>query len=76
MMVLYGDFGLRRNYVFYGDFGLRKNRNSRPRVRLWEVASCSCSATLEGHSSRATSVAFSPDGRTLATGSDDKTARL
>ena len=33
-------------------------------------------ATLEGHTGGVRSVSFSPDGKTLATGSDDSTARL
>ncbi|MDZ8224257.1 MAG: ribosome assembly protein 4, partial [Nostoc sp. ChiVER01] len=32
--------------------------------------------TLEGHSSRVSSVVFSPDGKTLASGSDDNTIKL
>ncbi|MEA5505065.1 serine/threonine-protein kinase [Halotia wernerae UHCC 0503] len=32
--------------------------------------------TLKGHSSDVNSVAFNPDGKTLATGSDDKTIKL
>ena len=45
-------------------------------VRLWDVAARTCIATLTGHAKAVTSVAFSPDGSTLASGSHDKTVRL
>ncbi|MFF9391987.1 WD40 repeat domain-containing protein [Streptomyces griseoluteus] len=45
-------------------------------VSLWDVTTGRRRATLAGHTNRVQSVAFSPDGQTLATGSDDQTARL
>jgi predicted NACHT family NTPase len=38
-------------------------------IRLWDAASGALLRTLEGHTSWVLSVAFSPDGRALASGS-------
>jgi WD40 repeat protein len=44
-------------------------------IKLWDPASGSCVATLEGHSSYVLALAVLPDGR-LASGSGDTTIKL
>ncbi|KAJ6103897.1 hypothetical protein N7486_004119 [Penicillium sp. IBT 16267x] len=45
-------------------------------VRLWDTAMGALQQTLESHSGSVRSVAFSPDGRLLASGSFNQTVRL
>ena len=45
-------------------------------ARLWEIPSGNLKATLKGHVACVTGVAFSPDGKTLATGSYDRKVKL
>ena len=47
-----------------------------PTVKLWDVGTRTHIATLEGHTDAVTSVAFSPDGAILASGSWDSTVRF
>ncbi|MGK3111543.1 WD40 repeat domain-containing protein, partial [Streptomyces mordarskii] len=45
-------------------------------ARLWDTDTGNVRITLKGHNDNVLAVAFSPDGKTLATGSRDDTARL
>jgi WD40 repeat protein len=45
-------------------------------LRIWDVATASPLAVLEGHSGEVLCVSFSPDGKTVASGSNDGAVRL
>jgi WD40 repeat protein len=57
-------------------FGTRENGEHGITVRLWRVSDGALQQSLTGHSDDARSVAFSPEGAWLATGSEDRTAML
>ncbi|BAY20217.1 WD-40 repeat protein (plasmid) [Anabaenopsis circularis NIES-21] len=45
-------------------------------IKLWNVETRTEIRTLKGHNDAVTSLSFSPDGKTLASGSNDKTIKL
>ncbi len=45
-------------------------------IKLWEVATVKLQASLKGYKADIRSVIFSPDGKTLASGSEDGTIKL
>ena len=58
-----------------GDWGTARGGDDRT-VRLWDVDTGQEIATLRGHKHVVSSVAFSPDGKILASGSGDTTILL
>ncbi len=55
---------------------LAYNENENGAILLWDIASRSEIGRLTGHHDSVSALAFSPDGQTLASGSQDRTARL
>jgi WD40 repeat protein len=49
---------------------------TRPKVRIWDVSSWQEVVSLRDHTNAVYSVAYSPDGRRLVTGSQDGTIRI
>jgi outer membrane protein assembly factor BamB len=59
------------------EFAPARNGNmTSAEVKLWDVAAKAERGRLTGHTNKVFSAVFSPDGRTLATGSADQTVRL
>ena len=71
-----GHFGGSHRSVALSPDGATLASVSYLEVYLWDVATATNTATLEGHEGRLNSVVFSPDGATLASGSTDQTIRL
>ena len=42
---------------------------------MWELATGECKSSLKGHTDKVMSVAISPDGKTIVSGSCDETVR-
>jgi outer membrane protein assembly factor BamB len=63
-------------YVGGSEFEQDGDLRRTAKAALWDVATGTLRGELAGHKSKVTSAAFSPDNKTLATGSADQTIRL
>jgi small GTP-binding protein len=45
-------------------------------IKLWDLKTGKCRATLKGHNEKVYCVALTPDGKTIVSGADDKTIKL
>jgi WD40 repeat protein len=56
---------------------LVRPQNLQPdEVTVWDLSTGTATATLKGHAGPVNCLAFAPDSKTLATGSDDRSVRL
>ncbi|KAJ6088705.1 hypothetical protein N7486_009966 [Penicillium sp. IBT 16267x] len=66
------DNRLKRNICDLPSYGIESSSSLDETTKIWDMVTGTQRQTLEGHSSWVNSVAFSPDGLTLASGSSDK----
>ena len=76
-LLLYGDLPVtleKEGVEYYQEWDYIEVRRSI--IDLWDVASGTLKATLEGYTDEIYSISFSPDGITLVSGSEDRTVQL